>query len=235
MEQHRIKFGSQIIPFRLEYRKRKTMEISVHPDMSVKVVAPLNRSYDEIEQKVKKRALWIIEQRYFFALFLPKQPEKRYVSGESFRYLGKQYRLKVVSSKQEKVVLKRGVLFVYTADRKKSAKIKELLNRWYRQRAAIKYRERLNVCYANIRKNGIKLPAIQIRKMKKRWGSCSKQKGIILNTELVKAPSHTIDYVVMHELCHLKHYNHGKAFYRLLNRVMPDWSRRKKRLETVLI
>jgi len=71
--------------------------------------------------------------------------------------------------------------------------------------------------------------------MKKRWGSCSKQKGIILNTELVKAPSHTIDYVVMHELCHLKHYNHGKAFYRLLNSVMPDWRERKKRLEAVLL
>ena len=179
--------------------------------------------------------MWIIEQRYFFGLFLPRLPEKRYVSGETFCYLGKRYRLKVISSNQEKVVLKRGVILVNTKDRTNSKQIKKLLYRWYRQRAEIKFGERLDLCHNTIKKHGVKLPTVQIRRMKKRWGSCSKHGAIILNTELVKAPSHAIDYVVMHELCHLKHYNHGKAFYKLLNRVMPDWSKRKKRLETVLI
>ena len=68
---HKIKYGSQVIPFQLEYRKRKTLAISVYPDMSVEVVAPVKRSYEEIEAKVRKRAAWIIEQRYFFSLFLP--------------------------------------------------------------------------------------------------------------------------------------------------------------------
>ena len=123
MQQHRIKFGNEIIPFTLEYRKRKTLEISVYPDMSVRVVAPLDRSYEEIEDKIRKRGSWIIEQRYFFALFLPKQPEKRYVSGESFYYLGKQYRLKIVSSEQDRVSLTRGIILVHTKDKTRSAQI----------------------------------------------------------------------------------------------------------------
>ena len=117
IEHHKIKYGSKVLPFQLEYRKRKTLEISVYPDMSVRVKAPLKRTYCEIEEKVRKRAAWIIEQRYFFSLFLPIQPAKKYVSGESHFYLGKQYRLKVVRSIEEKVVLKRGIINVYTKNR----------------------------------------------------------------------------------------------------------------------
>ena len=233
MEQHRIKFGRQIIPFSLEYRKRKTLEISVYPDMAVKVLAPLNRSYKEIEKKVRKRALWIVEQRYFFSLFLPVQPDKKYVSGESFYYLGRQYRLKVISSADEKVILKGGIIYVYTKNRKKTTQIKNILNKWYRERAQIKFVERLDLCYARVKKYGIGIPTIQIRRMKRRWGSCSQQGAIILNTELIKAPSHCIDYVIMHEICHTKYFNHGKHFYDLLVRAMPDWEKRKKRLERV--
>jgi predicted metal-dependent hydrolase len=234
IEHHKIKYGSQVIPFQLEYRKRKTLEISVYPDMSVRVKAPLKRTYCEIEEKVRKRAAWIIEQRYFFSLFLPMQPAKKYISGESHFYLGKQYRLKVVNSTEEKVVLKRGIINVYAKDRNDSTQIKTLLDRWYRQRATIKYAERLNLCYAKTKRHGMILPNIQIRKMKKRWGSCSKQGAIILNTQLIKAPSHCVDYVIMHEMCHLKYFNHGKLFYDLLVKVMPDWEKRKKRLEQVI-
>ena len=235
MEYHKIKYGSQIISFQLEYRNRKTLEISVFPDMSVKVVAPAKRSYKEIEAKVRKRAAWIIEKRYFFSLYLPKQPAKKFVSGESHFYLGKQYRLKVINSTECKVVLKRGVINVYTENRRDSTKIKMFLDQWHRQRAKIKFTERLKLCYAKVKKYGVSCPDIQIRKMKKRWGSCSNQRAIILNTELIKAPSHCIDYVIMHEICHLKHFDHGKAFYKLLVKVMPDWEKRKKRLETVLL
>jgi len=235
LEHHKIIYGSQIIPFQLEYRNRKTLEISVYPDMSVKVIAPLKRTYDEIEAKVRKRASWIIEQRYFFSLYLPKQLPKKFISGESHYYLGRQYRLKTINSADSKVVLCRGVIHVYVPDRSDSAQIKKLLEIWYRQRADIKFSERLDLCYSKIKKYGIAEPTIQIRKMKKRWGSCSKQATIILNTELIKAPSHCIDYVITHEMCHLRYFNHGKAFYNLLVKVMPDWEKRKKRLERVLL
>ena len=235
MEQHRITYGNQTIPFTLEHRKRKTLEISVYPDMSVKVIAPLNRTYAEVKEKIRKRAMWIIEQRYFFALFLPVQPEKRYVSGESFYYLGKQYRLKVISSTQERVVLKRGIVYVHTKSKTRSTRIKNLLDSWYRHKAQARFAERLSLCYARVKKYDIDLPSVQIRKMKRRWGSCSRRGTIILNSHLIKAPSHCIDYVIMHELCHLKFFDHGKAFHKLLVHVMPDWEQRKKRLERVIL
>ncbi len=235
MEQHRIKYGSQIIQFTLEYRERKTLEISVYPDASVNVVAPIGRTYEEVEQKVRQRAFWIIEQRYFFSLFLPKQPEKRYVSGETFYYLGKQYKIKVEQSEQEQIVLKYGIINVYVKDRTDSEQVRSLLEKWYRERAGIKFHERLELCHKKIKKYDVPLPIVHIRKMKKRWGSCSKNGAIILNTELIKAPSHCIDYVIMHEMCHIKYFNHGKEFYNLLIQIMPDWEKRKKRLEQVLL
>ena len=203
--------------------------------MSVRVVAPNERAYEEIEAKVRKRASWIIEQRYFFSMYLPKQPHKKYISGESHYYLGRQYRLKTINSAESKVVLSRGIIHVYSPDRSDSAQVKKLLEAWYRQRAGIKFAERLELCYSKIKKYNVVEPLIQIRKMKKRWGSCSKQRTIILNSELIKAPSNCIDYVITHEICHLKHFNHGKAFYNLLIQVMPDWEKRKKRLEKMFI
>ena len=235
IEHHKIKYGTQIIPFQLEYRKRKTLEIGVYPDMSVKIKAPLKRTYREIEEKVRKRAAWIIEQRYFFSLFLPKQPERKYIGGETHYYLGRQYRLKIINSKKEDVKLKGGYIYIYTSNRKNSSKVKMLLDNWYRSHAQLKYEHRLIICYNLINKYKIDIPKLQIRKMTKRWGSCSPKGIIILNTQLIKAPSHCIDYVIIHELCHLKHPNHSKAFYRLLTQVMPNWEIRRKRLELVEI
>lgn len=234
-ELHKIKYGSHIIPFELYYSKRKTLEISVYPDMSVVVKAPQERSYEEVKAKVIKRGSWILEQRYFFSWYLPKQPAKKYVSGETHVYLGRQYRLKVVKSTSEKVVLKRGYIFVHVKDKKDNQQVKKFLDAWYRMRASIKFEERLSLCLDKLQKYGICSPQMQIRKMSHRWGSCSKNGRIILNTELIKAPSQCIDYVITHEMCHLKYFNHGKAFYNLLVQVMPDWKNRKKRLEGVLI
>ena len=234
-ECHKFKYGSHTIPFELQYSSRKTLEISVYPDMSVVVKAPDVRSYDEIREKMVKRGAWIVQQRYFFSLYLPKQPEKRYVSGETHMYLGRQYRLKVVSADAEKVLLRRGYIYVYTKNKADVERVKMQLDLWYRDRAAAKYGERLELCLAKFKKYGVSNAAIQIRKMANRWGSCSENGRITLNVQLVKAPSQCIDYVITHELCHLKHFHHGKAFYGLLVRVMPDWERRKKRLEGVLL
>ena len=234
IESHKIKFGSHVIPFELRYSKRKTLEISVYPDLSVIVKAPHARSYEEVKEKMLKRGSWILEQRYFFSLYLPKQPPKKYVSGETHIYLGRQYRLKVISPSSEKVVLKRGYIFVHTKDRANRKQIQKQLEAWYRQRAVIKFEERLDICLEKLGKYNIKAPHIQIRKMSSRWGSCSENGRITLNTQLIKAPSQCIDYVITHEMCHLKHFNHSKAFYNLLVKVMPDWEKRKKRLESII-
>ncbi len=232
---HRIEYGTQIISFELEYRKRKTLEISVYPDLSVKVKAPMDKTIEAVKDKIHKRASWIMEQKYFFSLYLPKQPEKQYISGETHCYLGKKYRLKIKTSDQEQVKLSRGEIVLCTRNRNASKRNKAILEKWYNDRAVDKFNERLGICMAKAQKHGIQEPTIQIRRMSKRWGSCSQRGQLILNTHLIKASSQCIDYVIMHELCHLKYFNHGSAFYKLFNRLMPDWEKRKKMLESMII
>ena len=230
-----IRFGSKSIVFELTYTKRKSLEISVYPDLSVKVIAPQDRSLEEVLYKIHKRAAWILEQKDFFSIFFPKPTKKKYISGETHYYLGKQYRLKVEMADVQKVLLQRGYLHVFTEDRHNSSQIGHLLNRWYRERARQIFEKHLEQCYKKIQKYDVKPSAFVIRQMSHRWGSCSKTGKIILNDQLVKAPSHCIDYVIMHELCHQKYFNHGRKFYALLSQVLPDWEKRKKRLEKVLI
>jgi predicted metal-dependent hydrolase len=232
---HTIRYGARTIAFELEHRKRRTLEISVYPDLSVRVAAPLDRTLDEIQEKVKKRAAWILEQQDSFSLFLPKQPPRRFVSGETHAYLGRQYRLRTMDGDRERIVLSRGLLCVYTKDRSDSARVRRLMRAWYRERAAQKFRERIEPCWERVRKHGIAKPMFQIRDMVRRWGSCSENGTLLLNSQLVKAPTQCIDYVIVHELCHTLHFNHSKTFYEFLTRVMPDWPERKRRLERVAL
>ncbi len=232
---HKIQYGKEVISYDLTYSRRKTLEISVYPDLSVKVKAPENRSFEEIRAKIMKRASWIIEQKYFFSLFLPKQPVRQYISGETHSYLGRNYRLKLINSENEEVKLVRGIIYIYTKDRSNAVHNKKLLEKWYKDRAKDYFEQRLDKCIEKVKKYNIRKPPLTIRNMSKRWGSCSKNGVLTLNTHLIKSPSNCIDYVITHELCHLKYFGHSKAFYGLLVKMMPDWEKRKKRLEKVLI
>lgn len=209
------------------------MEISVYPDLSVKVRAPEERTLEEIKEKVHKRASWIMEQKYFFSLFLPRPQKKRYISGETHLYLGKKYRLKIQQSEIQGVKLTRGCLMVYVKYRQDTAQVRLLMERWYLDKAQQRFCQRLDRCMEKAQKYGIPKPEFLIRKMTQRWGSCSKNGVLTLNLYLIMASSYCIDYVIVHELCHLKYHNHGKAFRSMMDNLMPDWQRRKHVLENV--
>jgi predicted metal-dependent hydrolase len=230
---HSIVYGKKIVHFRLRHSARKTLAISVHPDLSVTVTAPKEAALDQIKGKVRKRADWILRQQDYFSQFLPPQPQRQYMSGETHYYLGKQYRLKIEESQDEAVKLKHGRINVTVRDKSNSQLVAALLNEWLLMRARDRFQISLQKCNERLRKYRIENPQLRIRKMSKRWGSCTRQGVIYLNPELIKAPSHCIDYVVTHELCHVRHPHHGKEFYSLLSRVMPDWEGRKRQLEKV--
>jgi len=228
---HRIEFGSERINCLVRFGQRNRLRISVHPDLRVTVDAPAGKSLENVLARVKRRAGWIVKQRTFFKQFMPRLPEKRYVSGETFYYLGRQYRLKVVQSSWSSVKLIGRFIWVHTPNRHDRRIVKRLVQRWYREHAVAAFERRLDICHETAKRYGIRRPQIRLRRMTRRWGSSNGRKGILLNIELVKVPVHCIDYVMMHELCHLKITNHSRGFYRLLSRGMPDWEHRKARLE----
>jgi hypothetical protein len=222
-----VRWGGTTIPYRYGYARRKTLAITVHPDLSVVVAAPDGTQPAAIRDRVQKRAPWIRTAWREFELYLPKQPPRRYVSGETHRYLGRQYRLKVRPARVESAKLERGYLSVTCPRASDSEIVKRLVQDWYQRHAQRVFNERLLVCGKVVKREKLPTPAVHVRRLAKRWGSCTRSGGIILNVELVKAPKDCIDYVILHELCHLKEHHHGPRFWRLLDRLMPDWRNRR--------
>lgn len=232
---HSVRYGEEVIHFGLTRTGRKSLAISVLPDLSVVVTAPNGSPLELVRQKVRKRAPWILKQQDYFKTYLPKQPPRRYVSGETHLYLGRQYRLKVFETDAESVKLKGGYIHVGVNDKSDAERVRVLLDGWLLNHARAQFERRLDACWEHLRKQGVPRPTLRLRRMQKRWGTCTRGGVIYLTPGLVKAPGSCIDYVIVHELCHLKHPHHGKAFYEMLRRVLPDWEQRKARLEKVNI
>jgi predicted metal-dependent hydrolase len=228
-------YGSHVITFELIRRDRSTLEITVQPDGTVLVIAPVSAAPAEIVSRVRKRGRWILSQQRYFAQFTPRTPPRRYVPGETHLYLGRQYRLKVQPSTQRKARLVRGFIQIEGVDFDDHASIEQLLTAWYRAHAQVQFQRRLEICQQLFPEPDRFQPAsLGLRRMTARWGSMSQQRNLLLNPDLIRAPMDAIDYVITHELCHLAVPNHSQAFYELQGLVMPDWKRRKLRLERSL-
>ena len=233
-----IDFGSTKINFRLEYSERRSLGIKVTPDLEVIVKAPVDASIDIIKEKIIKKAPWIIRQQSFFLSFQPRLTERKYISGETHLYLGKQYRLKIIeeTSKRNKefVKLKGQFIEVHTNDIKD---VPNLLETWYLKKAKDKFHTLAFSLFNHfIQHNKLENIAfnLSIRLMPTRWGSCTAKGKIILNPELIKAPKACIEYVIIHELCHLIHHDHTQKFIDLQTREMPQWEKWKNKLENLL-
>ena len=230
-QQYQLQFGESLIAYEVTHAARETLAINVRPDLQVDVVAPLNADLPTIEDKVRKRAAWILRQQRELALYLPHIPPRQYVSGESHRYLGRQYRLKVQQGDFASVKLKRGFLMVVTPDKADSAQVQTLVEGWYRTQAKRVLSQQLQAMLPRFTRVGVpREPQLSIRTMKSRWGSCTEAGVITLNVKLMQVPKAYIDYVLVHELCHLMEHNHSQRFYRLLDRMMPDWRVRREKL-----
>lgn len=226
-----IQFGSKRIDYQLKYVDRKTIGITVTPDMEVLVKAPIGITVQKISDTVRKRAPWIIKQQGFFLSFHPKTPVRKYISGESHLYLGRQYMMKVSIGKKESVSYKGRLIKVITKDKSRT---KTLVKAWYKTKAKEKFAEIADPLIQRFKKYKVEPTGIYILEMKNRWGSCTPKGKIILNPELIKAPKRCIEYVIIHELCHLIHYNHTQKFIDLQTKEMPDWEKWKNKLEVLL-
>ncbi|MDD3323002.1 MAG: SprT family zinc-dependent metalloprotease [Paludibacter sp.] len=233
-----IEYGSKRIDFRLEYSDRKTLGITVTPDLDVLVKAPVNTPVEAVKEKLKKKAPWIIRQLSFFLSFHPRLTDRKFIGGETHLYLGKQYRIRVMSDElgviRDGVKLKGQFLEVYTRD---NTKVKALVEAWYFDKAKERFHKMAEPLFDKfVSKHDLSLATyhLSLRQMPTRWGSCTAKGRIILNPELIKAPKACIEYVIVHELCHLVHHDHTQKFLDLQTKEMPDWEKWKSKLERLL-
>lgn len=226
-----IRFGSKQIDYQIEYSERKTLGITVTPDMDVLVKAPNDCTISKIEEKLKKKAPWIIKQQSFFLAYHPKTTKRNYISGETHLYLGRQYLLKIEENEKESVKLKGKFIEVKTHDK---SRVKQLVNNWYLKHAKLKFHATALPLIEKFKKYKVEPSSIVLREMPTRWGSCTPKGKIILNPELIKAPKGCIEYVIVHELCHLIHHDHTQKFMDLQTREMNNWEKWKAKLESLL-
>ncbi len=223
--------------------KPRKVVIKVHPDQRVVATAPIDATDEMVYDAIMKRARWIWQSLQDFAKQQDHVLPKRYVSGETQFYLGRRYVLKVITNAEtndvinSRVKLSRGKLNVAlsesdsTSDLEARAKlVKSLIDEWYKTKAKLVFIERLEAVLPKAAwVTGT--PAFRLLAMKKQWGSCSAKDNLILNPHLIKAPKECIDYVILHELCHIAEHNHSEHFWRLLTQVMPNWKEVKARLD----
>ena len=199
-------------------KRRKTASIKVI-DGVVQAIVPDQLSDARVEGLIQKRIPWIRRKlREQSQAVLPKP--KEYVSGESFTYLGRNYRLKVLRGNDQEVKLKGGYLEVGVSKKPKEGDIRNALVEWYEEHALNRLTEKTNR-YAGIM--GVSPNSIVARDYKSRWGSCSSKGDVSYNWRIIIAPHHIVDYVVVHELCHLKHPNHSPAYWKSVKSEIPDY------------
>lgn len=236
MSESSIPYGDRRIAYVVRRQPGRTVRrvaIHVEPDGRVIVDAPPDADEAQVKAAVAARARWIHRHveaaRRQLANVLPRE----YVSGESLLYLGRRYRLRVTLAPTlaPTVRLKGGFIEVTIAAWNGDAVRAALLD-WYRGRARVVFVDRLAQMAASLRWVRC-LPPVQLRPMKLQWGSCSPAGRLSLNPLLVRAPWECIDYVLLHELCHLREHNHSRKFYRLLDAHMPEWRRMKDKLDNL--
>lgn len=230
-----IWYGDERINFSVRYNddlKRK-ITVSVDEKGSVRVAAPRGVDLEDVRDAVRKRARWISTKVRGFKSQTADLIPRSYVSGETHLYLGKQYLLKVQHDPKATpgVKLIRGQLVTTVRTKDKDEPRRQLLE-WYRTHALETFTRRVTELSKEIPWLRAKEPPpVRLLAMKKQWGSCSPSGRVLLNPALVKAPRECIDYVILHELCHLKEHNHSPQFYRLLSSVLPGWEQKKQRLD----
>lgn len=223
-------YGSRIITFNLIYRKRKTMSIEVETTGEVTVIAPVGTSTEDIMEKVKSRAGWIVSKQYESKFINDTKINREAVSGESYMYLGRNYSLDIrVDENIDNISVKlfQGKFVVNTYIKDEDL-IKKAMENWYREKTLAKVKERVSY-YSSYFNDEV--TDVKVKEQKKRWASCTSKNELLFNWRCVMAPVFVLDYIVVHEMCHMEYKNHSKDFWNRVYAVMPDYEVRKSWLK----
>lgn len=230
-----IDFGTSTITYGITYsNRRRHLAIAVNPNKRVEVLAPSHLGQEEIQDLVRKKASWVKEQLEWFDQINQLTANKEYVNGETFLYLGRQYRLKILYGGNKASAKLMGKYFEVSirepkGDEERRKTVKRALWGWYRSHAEAKIAQLVQ--HYSVRLH-METPNFRVKYQSKRWGSCSKENVLNINLRIIMAPMSQIEYVVAHELCHQKYKNHSEEFWSLLRLVMPDYEVRKENLRS---
>ena len=225
-----ITWGGTLLTYtvRRSARRKKTVAVTVDPAGNVLVVAPEGIAIGRIEAIVTRKAEWITRRIRRVREHSPLPSPREFVSGESVLYLGRHYRLKVDSAGRGEAKLRGGWLYVPAgAKGQQTAQVRAALVSWFRRHAAQRLPKRAEAWRSKV---GVPMPRVIVADQQKRWGSCDQRGAIRLNWRIMQAPMRLIDYVVVHELVHLRHRGHGRDYWQAVGRVMPDYERRREEL-----
>ncbi len=225
-------FGSFAYHYDLVMQDRKTFSLTVKPDLGITLKCPHSAGEERVENFLKKKWFWLEKQLSFFKKYQRKVYQKEYISGEGFLYLGKQYTLMIKKASEDRVSLVKGIMLAQTKFGTSDMLHTQILLRdWYFDRISKIFFERFKKVLSYFDYKNV--PPLRIKYMQKRWGSYLDEKMIILNPKLIHAPKECIDYVITHELCHIKYKEHNKNFYKLLSEKYPKWEKAKEKLEII--
>lgn len=223
----KVKFGTKEIKFSIEFKNRKTTSISVEPPNNILVVAPLGMKEEEVKEIVKSKGTWIVQKLFEFRNIESKKVNREFVNGESFMYLGRNYSLQIhvdeTIQNNSFVKLYRGKFHVYVKE-KSDKLIKAAMEAWYREKTEEQVKKRIKYYQKFFNK---KPTTIKVKEQKKRWASCTSNDELLFNWRCVMAKSTSLDYIVVHEMCHMYHKNHSHEFWKLLSSVINDYEVRK--------
>jgi predicted metal-dependent hydrolase len=225
-----LKFGATRIPYELIHSRRYTIGIEVHPGRVV-VRAPQHAPRERLEGFLQSKGAWILRQLQHFEQMRLAYPPRQFVSGERFPFLGEEYSLEVALNGHADPYVNLGegrLLVCVSAGLSPEAHpecVREALRAWYQERAKAILPVRAHELSRQV---GLAPEKVRVRTMLRRWGSCTARGTVNLSWLLTFAPQPIIDYVIIHELCHLKHLNHSAGFWRLVESQVPDYKARRK-------
>ena len=225
-------FGSLLYDYKLIKQDRKSLSLTVTPSLDIILKSPVSADEERTEAFLKRKWFWLERQLQYFGKYQRRTYKKEYVAGESFHYLGRQYQLIIKHSKSDNVGLIKGSLIVETTKKVENKRYnKKLLESWFEERRIIIFQERFKEMLEKF--NYKDFPKLETREMKKRWGSFVNGNKIVLNPKLIHLPKETIDYVITHELCHIRYRNHDKKYFKFLDKMYSGWELVKEKLETM--
>ena len=220
----------KILGYEVHRKKVKNINLRIRPNMEIYISAPMNLHSDYIENFIRSKEKWIKQVLQKIEEAKQNQLPSQYLSGEKHKYLGKEYELEVKQGNSNRVSIKEGKinLTVISNIFENSDEKKKVMEKWYFENAQKVF---VNAIQKWLEILDESIEKLSIKPMKSRWGSCNYVKRYInLNTELIKRTQFEIEYVVLHELTHLKYPNHGKGFYRYIENYMPNYKMAEKML-----